>query len=300
MTIGDLLWNPKYPQKSILQKLICHICKLEREMMWAQVDRIVSAEEEKIILDWYKAYEDHKQPLEYILGEVKFFDRVFIVNPATLIPRPETEYMIEAVREHNSPPNPLSASEKGLLLDIGTGCGVLGLSVALQNPKSFSQCILTDYFANALEVAKKNYAIYQKQIPFPVTFVESNLLDFREQKKFSWPIDKPVILVANLPYIPEKTFEENVADNVKYREPKPAFVWGDDGLLYYYQLLDQVMRMHHEKIIDLSQRIFFFEMMTRQEDILREKYGKFFSFEEVKTFHFNIGIIKTSFQNISL
>lgn len=95
-----------------------------------------------------------------------------------------------------------------------------------------------------------------------------------------------VILVANLPYIPEETFELNAADNVKKREPKPAFVGGDDGLIYYRKMFEQLLEL---KLNNLNM---FLEMMTWQVDVLRQEFGDRFEFEEVKTFHFNIRIVK--------
>ncbi len=70
-------------------------------------------------------------PLEYIVGKVTFLGNDFVVNKHTLIPRPETEYMIEAINEFVQTPDVV-------LLDVGTGCGVLGLSVLLHNPGRFS------------------------------------------------------------------------------------------------------------------------------------------------------------------
>lgn len=110
-----------------------------------------------------------------------------------------------------------------------------------------------------------------------------------------------VILVANLPYIPEEMFESNVSDNVKKWEPKPAFVGGTDGLDYYKIMLDQIIQVRG--IRDEGQGTFtyskpqvpltcFLEMMTWQVDVLRKLYGEKFEFEEVKTFHFNIRIVK--------
>ena len=115
-----------------------------------------------------------------------------------------------------------------------------------------------------------------------------------------------VVLVANLPYIPEATFEANVSDNVKKWEPKPAFVGGEDGLVYYKKMLDQIMTLRgirDQGPENGDNKIFpkihgsitcFLEMMTWQVDILRQLYGQSFVFEEVKTFHFNIRIVKTS------
>ena len=87
---------------------------------------------------------------------------------------------------------------------------------------------MTDYFENALEIAKKNYETYKEEIisqnaNLNVQIFQSDLLQFMEKGKRKME-DGNTILVANLPYIPEETFEMNAADNVKKWEPKPAFV----------------------------------------------------------------------------
>jgi methylase of polypeptide subunit release factors len=97
-------------------------------------------------------------------------------------------------------------------------------------------------------------------------------------------------------------FESNVADNVKKREPKPAFVGGDDGLDYYRIMFDQIIQARGTRIKGQGQLepssksqvplTCFLEMMTWQVDILRQEFGDRIEFEEVKTFHFNIRIVK--------
>ena len=127
-------------------------------------------------------------------------------------------------------------------MDIGTGCGVLGVSVLLQNPKWFSTAILTDYFADALEVAQKNVAHHLASERESVHLIQSDWLAFLYDT--TWDVSHHhIVLVANLPYIPEETFEANAADNVKKREPKPAFVGGDDGLDYYKQMFHQLFSL---------------------------------------------------------
>lgn len=254
------------------------------------------------VLVAYKSYVEDKKPLEYILGHVDFFGREFFVNEATLIPRPETEYMINSVTEFINGELKMENWEwkNNILLDIWTGCWVLWISVVLQNPNYFSQVIFSDYFANALEVAKKNYHTLVKEYPWKVKFVQSDLLDFLVNKSsgssslatsfINDDFSGNIVLVANLPYIPEEMFEANVSDNVKKREPKPAFVGWDDGLDYYKIMLDQILTLQLKNIV------MFLEMMTRQVDVLRQLYDDRFVFEEVKTFHFNIRILKVTFK----
>jgi methylase of polypeptide subunit release factors len=100
----------------------------------------------------------------------------------------------------------------------------------IQNPEYFDEATFSDYYENALEIAKKNYANLVTNLTAgrqgfsgKVQFLHSDLLDFLIHGNREL-LDKNIVLVANLPYIPEDTFEANVADNVKKFEPKPAFV----------------------------------------------------------------------------
>jgi methylase of polypeptide subunit release factors len=96
-----------------------------------------------------------------------------------------------------------------------------------------------------------------------------------------------------LPYIPDNTFDNNAPENVQNREPRMAFVWGDDWLDYY--------RIMFKQITDLNNKIpsknynLLMEMMTRQVDILRQEFKWIIEFEEIKTFHFNIRIVYGKF-----
>lgn len=314
MKLWDLLWRSDLTEKFVLQKFLCNFLQCSREELRTTMDREISDEIIQKVLVAYKSYVEDKKPLEYILGHVDFFGREFIVNEATLIPRPETEYMITAVTEYINEKWKMN-NEKwmNLLLDIGTGCGVLWISVLLQNPDFFSRAIFSDYYANALEVAKINYQtlitsqwlMTNEQWPIKVDFLQSDLLDFIKDWNIETLKDWSIVLVANLPYIPEEMFESNVSDNVKKWEPKPAFVWWDDGLDYYKIMLDQILKLVESRKYKVESKnqhspfsflpiVMFLEMMTWQVDVLRQLYDEDFIFEEVKTFHFNIRILKVT------
>jgi release factor glutamine methyltransferase len=286
MKIESLINNPEYPQKFVLEKFICYFLGLTREQMRLQSDKEFTTRQENQILTAYNSYVIDKKPIEYVLWFVEFFGTKFIVNSDTLIPRPETEYMITAVTEYCQK---IKKSDL-VLLDVWTGCGVLGCSVLIQNPDIFKTVFLSEYSQEALIVAKQNYDQLIDASKYDTYFVYSDLVAYLENYK-NLIQNKNIILVANLPYIPEKTHDDNNPESVKKREPRIAFVGGDDGLIYYRKMFDQIFEYKKEWIIHWELTMFL-EMMTRQVELLVNEYGEKIHFEEVKTFHFNIRILK--------
>ena len=245
------------------------------------------------IMSMYDDYVVKQKPLEYVLGHVDFFWKEFIVNEATLIPRPETEYMITAVKEYVDWKLKIENWKwmEWVLLDVGTGCGVLWISVLLQNSETFREVFFSDITPESLIVAKKNYDIHIDGSRYDARFIQSDLCAYLEN--YTSVIEgKDVILVANLPYIPEQTHDEQNPERVKNWEPRVAFVWGDDGLLYYRIMFQQLFALKDEGKCLQNTFMMFLEMMTWQVDILRAEFGDRIEFDEVKTFHFNIRIVK--------
>ena len=286
MNIAGLLSNPDFKEKHILQKLIMEYTEFSREEMWINWDIEISQDVYDKIIRGYKLATEEKMPLDYVLWHVSFFGKEFIVNENTLVPRPETEYMVQAVTEHIqfSHPNPI------ILMDIWTWCWVLWTSVLLQNPEQISTVFFTDISDKALLIAKQNTDRHLQWFKQEMIFIWTDLLAFVDNYKEVWQ-DKPIVLVANLPYIPEQMFDQNSPENVQKREPRLAFVWGEDWLIYYRQMLDQMPEAMKKTVVC------FFEMMTRQVEILAKEYQKDRHFEEVKTFHFNIRIVKATYRN---
>jgi len=279
MTIYDCLRSTDFPNKAVLQKLLCHFLNVSKEQLYTQHETVLTEQQQQWIKDGYTAYTVDNKPLEYIVGSVEFLWVKFAVSPATLIPRPETEYMIEAINEYCQE----HKESRFSLLDIWTGCWVLWLSSLLHNQDSFSQAILSDLSSEALEVAQKNH---ESLVKTPVTFLEASLCDHDEIRKLLW-WSQETILTANLPYIPEKLFHENTDATVHDWEPAMAFLGGEDGLDLYRIMFDQILEGNHKPIQ-------FLEMMTWQVDKLRDEYGEKLLFEEIKTFHFNIRIVRAT------
>lgn len=285
MKIQELLQDPKIQQKRVMENLICHFLDISREELWTKLDNELDTNVEWKVMQAYDDFVVKKKPLEYVLGYVEFLKNKFKIDERALIPRPETEYMIQAVNEH------IQNGEIGkpaVLFDIWTWCGVLGLSVLLHNKDFFEKAYLSEYIEYTLSLARENYEIYKSEIwNTDVKLVQSNLISFAWDclKNNEISNNENFLLVANLPYIPEQTFNENVWENVKNWEPKPAFVGGEDWLDYYREMFQQLFDFWIKPIM-------FLEMMTRQVDILRKEFWEKINFDEVKTFHFNIRIVK--------
>jgi release factor glutamine methyltransferase len=285
MTIYELIASPSYPQKSVVKQLICAITDMTIEQVLMQMDMTITESDYQKFETMYHQYAIDHKPLEYIIGYVVFFGHRFSVTQDTLIPRAETEYMVVAVTDYCQT---LDLSHAYSLRDIGTGCGVLGCSVLLRLPDHFGQVVMTDISQSALNIARSNHNILiWPSSNYDLQMIQSSLLDFVWWSDYS---DQFIILVANLPYIPDETFDTQVSDTVRLREPRMAFVWGDDGLAWYYQMLDQIV--HYRWSWQLNSIVCFCEMMTRQLDILQQKYVDRFNFVIHKTFHFNIIIVE--------
>jgi methylase of polypeptide subunit release factors len=165
----------------------------------------------------------------------------------------------------------------------------LGISILLQNSEAFQDVFLADISPDALQVAKQNYDTLISSTQYDTRFIQSNLASFLESYEVFQ--QAPIILVANLPYIPDETFDTNALENVQKREPRLAFVGGDDGLDLYREMFVQI-----RQAVSGCSFVMFLEMMTWQVEILKAEFGEWLEFEEVKTFHFNIRIVKTSFR----
>jgi release factor glutamine methyltransferase len=157
-------------------------------------------------------------PLAYITGRSHFYNNQFFVNEHVLVPRPESETIIDVLKT-------ITPGDKAAIIDVGTGSGALAITAKLLFPKI--DVIAVDIDKNALDVASKN-AVYLKT---NITFFESDLLE-------SLPVSliKDSILLANLPYVPGG-FAINKSAKL---EPKAAIFGGINGLDLYSKLFDQI------------------------------------------------------------
>ncbi len=164
------------------------------------------------------------EPLPYVLGHWEFYGLNFTINAHTLIPRPETELMVEQALEWlQAYPNQRRAA------DIGTGSGCIAISLAVNIPDL--RVTATDISCAAIEVAQSN--AQKHTVRDRIDFIETDLL--------SIPTPRPLIHVicANLPYIPSKTLK---GLDVFGREPTLALDGGPDGLSLIRRLLPQAVQ----------------------------------------------------------
>jgi release factor glutamine methyltransferase len=177
------------------------------------------------------------EPIAYLVGEREFFGRPFHVDPRVLIPRPETELLVEAAL----------AEAGGLpagrwIVDVGTGSGCVAVTLALELPRA--RVVAADLSWEALEVARLNRERYG--LANRVRLVQGDLLSWLPERR---PIRSDgaaegceVLVVANLPYIPEEALEGLPAD-VREFEPRLALDGGPGGTRLVLRLLEQASRL---------------------------------------------------------
>ena len=159
------------------------------------------------------------EPLQYITGIQEFMKLNFLVTKDVLIPRPDTEILVEEViRKAENIPNPV-------ILDLCTGSGAIAVSLA-KYIKNVHICAV-DISSKALEIAKKNAEL--NGVKNNIEFIESNLFDKIKERKFD-------IIVSNPPYIETETIK-TLSKDVQ-NEPKIALDGGKDGLDFYRKIAD--------------------------------------------------------------
>ncbi|MPW25396.1 peptide chain release factor N(5)-glutamine methyltransferase [Alkalibaculum sp. M08DMB] len=200
--------------------MLGHLLNVERSYFIIHSDVLL---EDKEVLKYKEMMFRRLQgePIAYIIGHQEFMGLNFLINNHVLIPRPDTEKLVEYVIDYCK-----NMSDKILnILDIGTGSGAIALSIG----KNIHDCTLTlvDISENALRVAKINAE--KLKISSKVKFVLSDCFKEIENQKFD-------IIVSNPPYIPSHDIE-CLQTEVKTYEPRGALDGGKDGLLFYRRII---------------------------------------------------------------
>lgn len=177
-------------------------------------------------------------PTQHLTGKQEFWGLEFEVNPDVLIPRPETEHVVEvaldrlALREVRAGRPQKTDGAGWTIADVGTGSGCIAVALAKELPKASFYAL--DISAAALDVARRNAA--RHGVPGRVRFIESNLLDAARNSPLSFDL-----IVSNPPYVARRE-AKTLPREVREHEPEVALYGGEEGYELYANLISQSAR----------------------------------------------------------
>lgn len=206
--------SPRLDAEVLLMRLL----KIDRSQLCTRRERELSQEEEAGLARWIERRR-RGEPVAYIVGEKEFWSLGFEVDREVLIPRPETECLIEAVLEFYAPPG------DGLrIVDIGTGSGAIGVTLARELPEA--RVTATDVLSGALATAARNAARHGA----------AGRIEFLRGELFADAAGEFDIIVSNPPYIPADEYPL-LPPGVRDFEPREALVAGEDGTAFHREII---------------------------------------------------------------
>ena len=207
------------------ETLLMFVLGRDRAYLYAHGERVLSAEE---ILRYQQLTAERARgvPAQYITGHQEFWGMDLLVSPAVLIPRPETEHVVETVLE-------LSQGRAGniRIVDVGTGSGCIALALAKELPQA--EIHATEISATALEVARANAG--RHQLTERVHFHQTDLLNDIAGLQFDF-------VVSNPPYVGESE-KDTVEAQVRKFEPQIAVFAGETGMEVFAKLIPQALKV---------------------------------------------------------
>jgi len=209
------------------EMLLEHVFGCKRLSLYTDPDRPASAIERGQLRDLIgRALKN--EPVQYLVGEAKFFGLDICVDRCVLIPRPSTATIVEEVLQHRRAISTTGQSKGDgvLIIDVCTGSGCIAIALLKNLPAA--RAVATDISGDALEIARKNAA--KHGVLDRVDFLEGNLLLALEQHPATRGERSADYLVSNPPYIPDSEWV-SVEANVKDYEPHLALRGGEDGLM---------------------------------------------------------------------
>jgi len=215
-------------EESAVILLLEHVTKLETNMLYQKMNMEIEDDIVSKFNEIFDVYLYDNKPIQYLIGYTNFYGYDFIVNEDVLIPRYETEELVENILyrydEHFS-------GQKVNVCDLATGSGCIAISLALEEKNM--NVIATDISKEAIAVAKEN----NEKLGSNVKFLIGDMLEPLKGKKFD-------IFVSNPPYIPN---DEEVMSLVKDNEPNIALFGGDDGMKFYRIILSGIKPLLNKK-----------------------------------------------------
>lgn len=254
MTIREILKkseqkikNKKIASASLdAEVLLSFVLKKPRSYLYIWPDKTITKKQEtrfrRLVACRLKG-----EPIAYLIKNKEFYGLNFYVDKNALIPRPETECLVEEILKYLRIANRKS---RIAIADIGTGSGCLAITLKKYYPKA--KIYASDISETALAVAKKN----AKNHKIKIFFKQGNLLEPFKKTKFD-------IIVSNLPYLTPQQMKNKTIQ----AEPRSALFGGKDGLTYYQELLNQIKRCKHKPLI-------FLEIDPGQTKAIKKIIGK--------------------------
>ncbi len=213
--------------------LLCGVLKIKRSNLAALRQETITQEQNQQYQD-YLNKRITGEPVDYILGNSEFMGLTFKVNKNVLIPRPETELIVEQANKF------IKENNFKQVLDLCTGSGAIAVSVAHYNDDV--SVVASDISQKALEIAKENAVT--NNVSKKIEFIESNMFSNIINKKFD-------IIISNPPYVTKKEYEG--LERELFFEPKNAFLAGEDGLEFYKIIADNSARyLNHKGVLLLE------------------------------------------------
>jgi release factor glutamine methyltransferase len=215
--------------------LLAHALNCKRLDLYLSYDRPLAGEEIKKYREILKRRGNY-EPLQYITGKVEFYGMDFIVNRSVLIPRPETEILVETILENVQRDKDLE------ILDIGTGSGII--SVSLAGHLSRARVTAVDLSGDVLNIARKNAE--NNSVASRINFRE---IDIFQNQDFSGHLFD--IVVSNPPYVSLNDFEK-LSPELRIYEPKTSLTDFSDGFKFYHFIMNNI-----DKLLKPDGKIFF-------------------------------------------
>lgn len=221
-----------------IEWLLAYVLKVKRLDLYLMYDRPLSAEELETLRPLVKR-RAHHEPLQYIIGETDFFGYPFKVAPGVLIPRPETEQLVELVLEENKKNTDLT------VIDIGTGSGCI--PITLKKERSDWAVTATDISGDALAIAKKNAEVLQAEVNFIL-----NDLFYPSTEVTGLTVD---VLISNPPYILNEE-KASLDIEVKDFEPELALFCESTHKIYsaLKNLAEQILAVNGKIYLEINER----------------------------------------------
>jgi len=221
----SFLEKNEIPEARLKTEIIfSNVLGIERMMLFTKYRDEIDEEKKNKIREYIHKIGKEKFPIQYLLNEQEFYGRSFYVDKGVLIPRLDTEVLVEkALNILNE-----ESIEEPKVLDIGVGSGVIGITIALEVPTS--KVMGVDISEKALEISSKNKKILKAG---NIKFIKSDLFENIEYKKFN-------MIVSNPPYISSDETDV-MSEDALLHEPSEALFAGSEGLYFYNSISKKAM-----------------------------------------------------------